>query len=48
MYLEDDDTSNLPELTPISSNQHVKKAVQNSVMRKVDSSADINLKTLIE
>ena len=48
MSLEDDDTSNLPEFTPICSNQHVKKAVQNSAMRKVDSSADINLKTLIE
>ena len=48
MSLEDDDTSNLPELTPISSNQHVRKAVQNSAMRTVDSSADISLKTLIE
>ena len=28
MSVEDDDNSNLPELTPISSNQHVKKVVQ--------------------
>ena len=28
MSLQDDDTSNLPELTPVSSNQHVKKAIQ--------------------
>ena len=48
MSLEDNDTSNLPKLTPISSNQHVKQAVQNSTMRTVDSSADKSLKTLIE
>ena len=35
MSQEDDDTSNLPELTPISSNQHVKKAIQNSAITTV-------------
>ena len=48
MSLEDDDTSNLPELTPISSNQHVKKAIQNSSITTVDSSVNISLKALIE
>ena len=48
MSLEDDDTSNLPELTPISSNQHVKKVVQNSAITTVDSSVNVSLKTLIE
>ena len=48
MSLEDDDTSNLPELTPISSNQHVKKVVQNSAITTVDSSVNVSLKTLTE
>ena len=48
MCLEDDDTSNLPELTPISSNQHVKKVVQNSAITTVDSSVNVSLKTLTE
>ena len=48
MSLEDDDTSNLPELTPISSNQHVKKSIQNSTITTVDSSVNVRLKTLIE
>ena len=48
MSLEDDDTSNLPELTPISSNQHAKKAIQNSAITTVDSSVNVSLKTLIE
>ena len=43
-----DDTSNLPELTLISSNQHVKKAIQNSTITTVDSSVNVSLKTLIE
>ena len=47
MSLEDDDTSNLSELTPISSNQHVKKAVQNSAVTTVDSSVNVSLKTLM-
>ena len=48
MSLQDDDTSNLPELTPISSNQHIKKSVQNSAITTVDSSVNISLKTLTE
>ena len=48
MCLEDDDTSNLPELTPISLNQHVKKVVQNSSITTVDSSVNVSLKALIE
>ena len=48
MSLEDDDTSNLPELTPISLNQHVKKAIQNSAITTVDSPVNVSLKTLIE
>ena len=48
MSLEDYDTSNLPELSPISSNQHVRKATQNSAITTVDSSVNIILKTLIE
>ena len=47
MSLEDDDTSNLSELTPISSNQHVKKAVQNSAVTTVDSSVNVSLKILM-
>ena len=47
MSLEDDDTSNLSELTPISSNQHAKKAVQNSAVTTVDSSVNVSLKTLM-
>ena len=47
MSLEDDDTSNLSELTPISSNQHVKKAIQNSAVTTVDSSVNVSLKTLM-
>ena len=38
----------LPELTPISSNQHVQKANQNSTITIVDSSVNVSLKTLIE
>ena len=48
MSQEDDDTSNLPELTPISSNQHVKKAIQNSAVTTVDSSVTVSLKRLTE
>ena len=48
MSQEDDDTSNLPELTPISSNQHVKKAIQNSAITTVDSSVTVSLKRLTE
>ena len=48
MSLEDDDASNLPELTPISLNQHVKKTIQNSAITTVDSSVNVSLKTLIE
>ena len=48
MSLEDYDTSNLPELTPISSNQHVKKAIQNFTITTVDNSVNASLKTLIE
>ena len=48
MSLEDDDTSNLPELTQISSNQHVKKAIQNSATTTADSSVNVSLKTIIE
>ena len=48
MSLEDDGTSNLPELTPISSNQHAKKVVRNSAITTVDSSVNVSLKTLIE
>ena len=48
MSLEDYDTSNLPELTPISSNQHVKKAIQNSTITTVDNSVNASLKTLME
>ena len=44
MSLEDDGASNLPELTPVSSNQHVK----NSTITKGDSSVNVSLKTLIE
>ena len=43
MSLEDDDTSNLPELTPINSNQHVKKVIQNSAITAVDSSVNVKL-----
>ena len=48
MSLEDDDTSNLSELTPISSNQRVEKNTQNSAITTVDSSVNVCLKTLIE
>ena len=48
MSLEDDNTSTLPELPPISSNQHVKKSIQNSALTTVDSSVNVSLKTLIE
>ena len=48
MSIEDSDTSNLPELTPISSNQHVNKAIQNSTITIVESSVNVSLKTLIE
>ena len=43
MSPEDDDTNNLPELTPISSNQHVKKVVQNSAITTVDSCVNVSL-----
>ena len=48
MSLEDADTNNLSELTPISSNQHVKKAIQNSAIPTVDSSVTVSSKTIIE
>ena len=48
MSLEDDDTSNLPELTPVSSNQCAQKAIQNSTITTVGSSVNVSLKTLIE
>ena len=48
MSLEDYDPSNLPELTPISSNQHVTKAIQNFTITTVDNSVNASLKTLIE
>ena len=48
MSLEDYDTSNLPELSPISSNQHVRNATQNSAITTVDSSVNVSFKTLIE
>ena len=41
MFLNDDDTSNLRELTPINSKQHV-------TITTVDSSVNVSLKTLIE
>ena len=40
MSLEDDDTSNLPELTPIISNQHVRKVIQIYAITTVDSSVN--------
>ena len=48
MSLEDDDPGNLLELIPISSNQHVKSAIQNSTIITVDSSANVGLKTFIK
>ena len=48
MSLEGDDTSNLIELTPISSNQRVQKAIAKSIITTVDSSVDVSLKTLIK
>ena len=48
MSLEDDDTSNLLEFTPIISNQHVKKAIQNSAIVTVDTFINASLKTLIK
>ena len=47
MSLEDD-TNNLSELTPISSNHRVQKTIQNSTITTVDSSSSISLKTFIE
>ena len=44
MSFENDGASNLPELTPITSNQYVK----NSTITKGDSSASVSLKTFIE
>ena len=44
MSFENDGASNLPELTPITSNQHVK----NSTITKGDSSASVSLKAFIE
>ena len=46
MSLEDDKTSNLPELTPISSNQRVQKSTQNSTTTTVASFVNVSLKTL--
>ena len=48
MSLEGDDASNLIELTPISSNQRVQKAIEKSIITIVDSSVDVSLKTLIK
>ena len=48
MSLEGDDASNLIELTPISSNQRVQKAIEKSIITTVDSSVDVSLKTLIK
>ena len=48
MSLEDDDPGNLLELIPISLNQHVKSAIQNSTIITVDSSANVGLKTFIK
>ena len=48
MSLEDGGTSNLRELTPINSNQHVKKAIQNSTITTVGSSVNVSFKSLIE
>ena len=48
MSLEDDDTSNLPQVTPISSHQHLKKAIENSTITTVDSSDNVSLKTIVE
>ena len=48
MSLEDDNTSNLPELTPISSDQHATKAIQHSIITTVNSYVNVSLKTLIE
>ena len=47
MSLENDDTNNLPEFAPISSNQRVQKTIQNSSIASVDSSVNVNLKTII-
>ena len=43
MSLEDDGTSNIHKPAPISSNQHVKKVVQNPAITKVDSSGQSKL-----
>ena len=48
MSLEDDNTSNLPEATPIGSNQHIKKAVQNSAVTKAGNSFKVSLNTIIK
>ena len=48
MSLEDDNTSNLPVAPPVGSNQHIKKAVQNSVMTKVGNSFKVSLNTIIK
>ena len=48
MSLEDDATSDLPELTPIISNQHVKKVDQNYAITIVDNSVNVSLKTPTE
>ena len=48
MSLEDDDTSNLSQITPISSHQLLKKAIENSTITTVDSSDNVSLKTLVE
>ena len=48
MSLEDDNTSNLPKLTSISSNQPAQKAIQNSTITTVDISVNVSLKTLTD
>ena len=48
MSVENDDTSNLPEFTPTSSNQCVQKTIQNSTITTVDGSVNVSQKTLIQ
>ena len=48
MSLKDDETSNLPGLTPFNSNQRFQKTIQNSTITTVDSSVNVSLKALIE
>ena len=42
MSLEDDGTSNLPEFTPISSNQFIQQTIQNSTITTVDDSVNVS------